>query len=348
MNDENPKGSPMKLLVLAHKKEAQSFFDYFSYEKTKEAELFKEKNHYLLISGEGLHKSLYKTSHVLGFLKALDIKINLLINYGVACVLDETKPLDKLYSVRTCYNFQGPQLMNFHSYESVSREGLDCVSSYKRVSDKKTTTYLSHFGSLVDRELWALAWSSHKSQIPFESFKWGFDRGDKDCEDLVLKDPVYSDEFLKHFLNSLKNNPLIDSNSELESDELPLGYYATFSQKQLIQALLKSLKLKNPDFSLKDIKVESSQQNPKKKTQNLIEELKTKLHPEVMTFKKDLEKLNETLLSTGTQVRFSPDFETQEIELRTKISKEKDLENLKKALSLWPYEKIKNKLEAKL
>ncbi len=329
------------LIAIAHKREAQAFLEHFHYEKTACKELMVSENHYLLITGEGLTKSLHKTSLALGFLLSQNMKPHSLINYGVAGVLDEKIALGKLYSVRTCYAFHTLKQMHFQSYTSLPKKGLDCISSYERVLDFESSQELSYFGSLVDRELWALAFTSDKLNIPFESFKWGFDRGGKVCKEALSKDPLFSYAFLKHFLSqkfSLKKK-------EEDHLGLPSKYYATFSQKEKIKSLLKKLKKKDKNFSLETVLIPQEIKHPKQRTQKLIETLKRKLSPEMSHLKKVLDEMNSEIKSFGVKVQFKSDFETKDIELKMKISNLKDYEQLKSALSQWPYEEIQNTLE---
>ena len=335
-----------KLIVTAHKKEAQAFLEHFHYEKRGPEGLKESEDHFLLITGEGLTKALYKLSLALGFLLREEKKISCLVNYGVSGVLDESVALQTLYPVRTSYASENPSHMHFQSYTSLSKQGLDCVSSYERVLDPKRAFYLSHFAKLVDRELWSLAFVSDKMKIPFESFKWGFDRGEKGCEKALLEEPTFSYEFLNHFLSyntSLENK--VEDQKKQEELLLPSTYYATFSQKEKIKSLVKKLKKRHKNFSLEGISISKEIENPKKRTQKLIEILESTLSPETSLIKRKLENINKELTSLGAKVNFDPDFETKEVEVKMKISDKKNYENLKKALSQWPYEDIQKTLE---
>ena len=96
---------------------------------------------------------------------------------------------------------------------------------------------------------------------------------------------------------------------------------------------------------MQEITTSENIKNPKKRTQKLIEILKETLSPETSLIKSKLEKINKELTALGVKVNFDPHFETKDVEVKMKISDKKGYENLKKALSKWPYEDIQKTLE---
>ena len=234
--------------------------------------------------------------------------------------------------------------MQFQSFSTRFSEGIDCVSSEKRVHEKNLATHLSHFADLVDCELWSIAFACKNYQIPFESFKWGLDRADRFKQ--VVEEELFSHEFLNHYQKQISKKA-ISSNKSPEFF-LDSRFYLTFSQKQKLQSLLNSIKRKEPHFHLKEIANSLFlSSHPKKNTHKLIDALKKKLSPELHTLQEELQRMNSPLVKAKTKVSFCKNYEASDIELKVTLSKRKDLDELIKALNLWPYEKIQEKLEGK-
>ena len=339
----------MELLTFAHKKEADAFLTHFSYEKVGPPHLLKTDSHYLLITGEGLFQALYKISKTISLLSR---ELKAMVNYGVAGVLEDHLALNQLYKVRTIYAAESEHKMKFQSYSTESSlqssthyKELDCVSYIERVTDPKVAQRLSHFASLVDKELWALAFACHKSQIPFTSFKWGFDRASS--QEICEQKFEFSHHFLENYQN-LKTKKVLKDNSLESFFHSNSSFYFTFSQREKLKSLVKALKKKYHNFDLKSFPLESyKKESGKKKAQRLIESLKAKLTPETHQIEQNLKSLNQELFSSGAQINFSPNFETEDIEIKFKINKSSNFSQFKKALDNWPYKDVQRVLRGK-
>lgn len=186
----------MKLLTFAHRGEAQYFINADNY-KPVDFEfkgLFKNDESYLLITGEGLQNTSKKLSV---FFSQQSIKIDKLINIGIAGALDSSLELDSIYCINKVYSEEYDQI--FFSEDSNNK--INCVTAKNRVLDKEYAELLLKMAPIVDLELWACAKICSEFGIPLQSFKLISDyAGNSLTDDIIKKVKVFSEKLYNYYL----------------------------------------------------------------------------------------------------------------------------------------------------
>ena len=156
----------MKLLTFAYRGEAQHFLKYDNY-KSFDFEfngLYRNKENYVLITGEGLESTNKKMGEVL---RQSNYSISKVINLGIAGALDSNLDLESIHSVKLIKKENENE--TFQSSDVYAN--IDCISALNRVLDETYKKTLSKRAQIVDRELWACAKVCNKYQVPIYSFK---------------------------------------------------------------------------------------------------------------------------------------------------------------------------------
>jgi nucleoside phosphorylase len=187
----------MNLLVFAHRGEAQYFLNFDNYQSVdaKIHGLFKNKKNYLLITGEGF-ESINESINL--FLPSNSEQISKVINLGIAGALDKNLKLDSVHSIRNAFVEDGE--INLKSLDSNAK--LDCISARDRVLDSNYAKRLAKYAAIVDMELFAIAESCNKNNIPFISFKLISDyAGNKtDSKAIIKKSKMYSEKLYNYYI----------------------------------------------------------------------------------------------------------------------------------------------------
>jgi hypothetical protein len=161
---------PKKLLVFAHRPEAQSFLKNHSLKpiQADHIDIYVSDEYYLLITGEGVLNAISKTTIILS--KFQDIKE--IWNFGIAGGLtSHFIKKEHIYQIRTSYGELGEEIQ-FKSFSTANKSSeLDCISASKRVLNEKKATHLANFAQIVDRELWGIGLIAREFKIPFYAAK---------------------------------------------------------------------------------------------------------------------------------------------------------------------------------
>jgi len=179
----------MILLTFAHRGEAQHFLkndDFQSVDFLFDG-LFKNKNKYLLLTGEGMQSTHKKMEIVL---KNIGTKISEVVNLGIAGSLTEDIELESVHLVN-----QIKKEDENKSYQTqYVKSGLDCISALNRVLDINYKNKLSLEAHIVDRELWAVADVCSRFNLPVFSIKLisDFAGGTTDTKRIIQKAKEYS------------------------------------------------------------------------------------------------------------------------------------------------------------
>ena len=289
----------MKLLIFAHRAEAQVFLERkdfipipFAFSGLYNSKSSNEE--LLLVSGEGRQRASERLAAVCGAFRNGGLHgppIHRVVNLGVAGALalekaEDMMALEKIYPIRTCY---GEGEFKSFSTTCVQEGRWDCISAQDRVFDKEKAYHLSHFAPLVDRECWAIGSVCALFKLPFSCFKLASDRAGAPtpCQ-WVQKNAMRFSEMLYDFYQNISfpSNSDSDSNSDSELDSLSENdFYFTTSQGRRYQALMDKLKIKwraSEEEVLLRMDLEKIHQDkgiPKKKTALLLKQLEGGLHP---------------------------------------------------------------------
>lgn len=346
----------LKLLIFAHRGEAQAFFNEWDYIPVNFhfAGLFKNKDHYLLITGEGPKEASEKTVAVLSAFKN---EISEIINIGIAGSLTPKLKVGDHVWVRSSYA-QNAERCEFKSFTTKFHDNIDCITAYSRITSAEERKTLSSFADIVDREFWSIASAAHLFKIDVCALKLISD--DMQLTDMcqLVKEaaPALSKKLLSEFMAYLQKNTSI---KKLELHAAPSNtledyllshpkLYFTTSQTRKLSTLLRGIALKKifSDQEIKDLTSKmilnfSEEKTSKELSKILLNDLGEKLNPLNTKIK---EKIAEALLplsDSGVQTNFDPELEQDYVQINFQIRSNKDQKRLILALEQFNYQKIK-------
>lgn len=323
----------MNLHHFAHKNEAQAFLASKDYKglNSPVGKLYQSKHDTILISGPGILNALKAVVWVLSEIK----EIKHVFNFGVAGALDNKIPLKTIIKIKTVYG----QLTDTPEFSSHSFSGgeLNCISNINKVLDDDTAKKLSFFAPIVDCELWGVAEACKLFNKPLNSYKVISDYAGSltDCEQVIADSSIYSNELLNYFINIDKHIHSITTENETE-EELPKGFYFTESLKKQFKNIIKNVSL-NEDRLLK---IKEKEANEKKRTLILMRELSLQDDPIKAQAIMKLENILADLNAIGAKTNFDSNLEKMGFNLSMEINSEKNIDNLKEALTKLSYSEI--------
>lgn len=336
-----------KLLVFAHRGEARAFLKHFPFQSISEG-LYKDENHLLLICGEGHFNAHGALSYVLG---KYENEVDSIINLGIAGGLTPKVEKGQIYPVRTLYS-ELVDKMEFKSFVTSNNEGIDLITSHQRILSNDKKKYLENFAPAVDREAWALALATSRLSLPFFAYKLiSDDKSDRDegveiCLRAKELADDYSERLLEYYLN-LENKT--EETKELHDWN---GFYFTTSQKNRRDSLLRKLSLKYPNendlleaLSVKQIL--EQEHTPKKKTNILLEEMRSLLNPVSKQVEESLEELSSELVHAGATIKYPKDLERPQFHLSATVERHDDLVKLIKNLENYDYQRLVEIIEGR-
>ncbi len=347
----------MKLLIFAHRGEAQSFFNEWDFLPVEFyfTGLFKAKNYFLLITGEGPKDASEKTVAILSSFKN---NITEVINIGIAGSLSPKLKVGDFAWVRSSYA-QKAEKCEFKSYTTKNHTSMDCITTYSRITTPEERKSLSAFADIVDRELWSIASAAHLFKIEMLSLKLISDDINSSNMCQLVKDeaPLLSKKLLQEFQNfenkSMSSKPaeLLAPKSNSIEDYL-LGhpkYYFTTSQSRKLSTVIRGLSLKKilTDNEVKNIAIQIIEKYAIDKTSKelskiLIQDLSEKLNPLNTKIKEKINQSLRPLLDSGAAVSFDPELEQEYIQINYQIRNTKDQKRLMLSLEQFNYQKIKD------
>lgn len=345
----------MKLLIFAHRGEAQAFFNQWEFQPVEFhfTGLFKAKNYYLLITGEGPKDASEKTVAVLAELKD---ELDAIINIGIAGSLNPKLHVGSLAWVRSSYA-QNAERCEFKSYTTSRHDNLDCITAYSRVTSLEEKKMLGSFADLVDRELWSIMSAAHLFGLPAFALKLISDEADSENFCKLVKEEAmsFSKQLLKAFLESEEKEatprpkdtralPPTLEDQLLTHDKL----YFTTSQARKLHTLLRGLSLKKTMSEQEILKVlqllieSESERTPKELSKIFLNSLAEKLNPLSTKIKAKITEHLKPLLESGAQVNFDPELEEDYVQIHFQIKSSKDQKRLALALEQFNYQKIQD------
>lgn len=349
----------MKLLVFAHRGEAQAFFNQWEFAPVEFyfSGLFKTKNYYLLITGEGLKDASEKTVAVIANFKE---ELDEVINIGIAGSLSPKLKIGDTAWVRSSYA-QNAERCEFKSFTTTQHSSLDCISAYSRVTTLEEKKILSSFADMVDRELWSIMSAAHLFSLPAFALKLISDEAESDdfCKLVKEEAPALSKKMLKAFLEREEKTvkKAVAIQAETLEDKLlthPKLYFTT-SQARKLHTVLRGLSIKKT-MSEEDILTtlstiiegEGLERTPKELSKLLLMRLDQKLNPLNTKIKEKITQNLKPLIETGAQVSFDPELEQDYVQLNFQIRNTKDQKKLILALEQFNYQKIKEIFQGNL
>jgi hypothetical protein len=346
-----------KLLIFAHRGEAQAFFNEWDFLPVTFhfTGLFKNNDHYLLITGEGPKEASEKTVATLAVFKS---EISQVFNIGIAGSLTPKLKVHDLVWVRSSYA-QNAERCEFKSFTTKHHNNIDCMTVNTRVTTLEEKKNLSNFADIVDRELWSIASAAHLFKIDFLALKLiSDDLSSTDICQLVKEEaPALSKKLFAEYQRLLKDQetkvPLelhAPKSNKLEDFILlhPKLYFTT-SQARKLNTVLKGLSLKKTltDEEVKSLIADLVDQQAEDKTSKelskiLLTVLSERLNPLNTQIKNKIMTSVAPLTDAGAQVNFDPELEQEFVQINFQIRSNKDQKKLMLALEQFNYQKIKD------
>lgn len=336
----------MKLLVFAHRGEAQEFI-----KRLKLKPLAPLKNTYirdelaLTICSEGIYDVLVNLSSVLA-----KIDITEVINFGIAGTLDNTLEIEKVYPIQTSYAYSETS-PRYHSYTTTEKTStLDCITTDQRVLSDDFAQRLKPFAKIVDRELWAIGKVCASNKIPFRSYKLISDIAGAQTSCFDLKDRAkYFSALMFDYYEKLDLEIFDHQVQFLDINEVEnLPIHMSFTQQKRIETLYKKLQTEK---SLTELYAESSidekKGKDKQKANDYIEFLEQKINPINITIKEKINEAFRPLTDIGAKLHLDPKLENSDFSIQMTINSERNIDKLKSALDHFEYQKIQNIFEGK-
>lgn len=343
----------VKLLIFAHRGEAQAFFDHFDYKPIDFIfnGLFKSDNHYLLLTGEGLKESLEKTVATLTELRK---EITEIVNIGIAGSLTPKLKINDIVWIRSSYA-QAYEKLEFKSYTTNHHSSVDCISTNKRITSTEEKKELSHIADVVDRELWSVASASNLFKLPFLSLKLISD--DLESEDfckLVKEDaPKLSKIMLDEYLKFISQKRTIKEEKEISNFiEYFINHdylYFTTSQQRKLDGLLKGFEVKQ-NISKDELIIltekivlnNKDSRSAKDISKILLAEFSELLNPLKTLINNKIKDALKPLTDSGVNASVDPELEREYVQISYQIKNERDLRKLILALEYFKFSKIKD------
>lgn len=335
MNDTT--AHPKSLICFAHHGEAQAFLSYFDF-KPKNfffEGLFESEKYFLLLTQEGEQST---SERITAVLSALHDQIQDVVNLGIVGALSSKLQLEEIVHIRTSYGFQN----NEPKFKSFPLKGThDCISSEKRVINRELAEKLSCFAQVVDRELWAVASSCHLMKKSLSAIKIVSDNpliqsSSEICEPVREKALVFSEKLLQEFLKT---------EEKLATTEAPTRdifsspyFHFTVSMKHQYEELSSRL---NTHDELEAIasKLQNEKIPAKVRTQKLLQELRSLLNPLQRKIQQRTEDLKTEMAKKNILIKFSENFETNEIQFQFAANNSQELETKVESLKEFSFEK---------
>lgn len=316
----------MQLITMAHLGEAQSVIENFQLKRLSQNE-FTSKDFDLLITGEGPFEAATKTALCLGKKNYEQI-----INLGIAGALSDKYQIGDVLEIRTSYLVinNNPQ---FHTFE-LSKDGIDCVSSFERVLNPKKAQELTTMGQIVDRELWGIAFAAKTAKVSLKSFKIISDMAGSlhACELVKENKEKFADLINEAFIKFVQK----DSNKETHILD---GFYFTFSMAHEFHDLVHKLSIKN-DISKEEVLTLimphhfiKDHISKKDRAKNLLNSMKDLLNPTYKMIEGKINDWKKPLFDRNISLHTDPYLEDEIIKISFNIKNENELKEKIQALT---------------
>lgn len=333
----------MKLIVIAHRGEAQEFIKFYSMKPMEtisnlyQSSPDKEKT-LLLVCGEGIFEVFTKLPYILG-----KFAVTQIYNLGIAGSLNATTLPGSMIEVRTSYNFSNSKVQ-FESFTgSQSSSVLDCITTDQRVLSDDFANRLKPFADIVDRELWAIAKIAKNQKIPLRSFKLISDvaGNNTNCFDLAAMAKEFSSKMLDHFLViNQQEQDKGNSKVQQECSRTELPFHASFTQTKRIEKLVTKLQLPLSELLILFSTQQENQTQSKGKCNKFILFLENKINPINKIIEDQFNAEFAAVKSCGAKVIYDKKLDTKKVSIHFEINSQTNIDKMQQALGRTKFERI--------
>lgn len=339
------------LLVFAHRKEAESFFENYDFKKIDFVfdNLFESQDFYLLISGEGLQNTTEKLATVLS---SMGTNISLVCNLGVVGALNTKLKKMDIIEIRTVYAKPFEEV-EFKSFSTNSKSSIDCISTNSRIFSKESKEKLAFYADVVDRELWAIGSVSNLFKKEFSSIKIISDEVNDEnfCQTIIDESRAYSDKLFKYFIEV--TNQKIEKSQKKEFELFKnKNFHLSVTQKRQYENLMNLLSAKIDEEKLfiseffKELTLKEIP--PKQRSKELLGHLIILLNPHHKQYYDRINTLINKITKNGIQVNYDQSLEDSNIEIIFKTNNSIDLSHKISIISTLPINEIQKVFNGEL
>ncbi len=323
----------MRLLVFAHKKEAESFIDHLKFipVPTSRIELYKNDSEYLLITNEGINEAMLNTSICLANFAH---EINSIVNIGIAGSINSKIKIGKIVQVKTIYG-KNHNSFEYQSFPTLTSSAtVECLSVPGRVLIKEDKLKLTPIADIIDRESWGIAYAAKKFKIDFYSIKFISDDLESVdfCAKILNESEIISKKLLDYYRSEFS---IVDLS--LQDVEVDISYfinsdflYFSVSQKRQLINILQSLKLQ--EFSLAEFinsahfkSILENELKPKDRTKLLLLTLYSISNPLLASTKNKLDQIVKKFQTNSIQFKIDPTLANKELIIQLMIENKNSL-----------------------
>ena len=337
----------MKLLVFAHRGEAQTFLKYLDVKSVKDMnDLYIGDEVSVLLCGEGILQASCKLSFALGKLTNRPEVINM----GICGALDQDVPLNSIHHIRTIYAED-----EFKSFSSEEHTKIDLITAKKRALNLDDSNKLSIISQLVDREAWGLAHTCKELGASFKAIKLVSDHitDAEVCKMIKDQSDVFSDMLFEHYQELVtKSEEEGEGAEDIEYMEIfsNKDFYLTVSQKRQYKNLIKAIITKE-GITEKQIELSeftSLDKTPKERTKLLLSSLNRRLFPFKTKIQDRLESLTNEMKFNGADFKFDKNFEKVSFNFSAHIDSEKAKDHMSELLKKFSWSDFEKVMKGEL
>ncbi|EQC51742.1 PF11140 domain protein [Bacteriovorax sp. DB6_IX] len=325
----------MRLLVFAHRGEAQTFLKELSLKShPKMNDLYISEEIAILLCSEGLLSSVSKLSFALGKLE----NCHDVINFGICGALESSIELGSIHRARTIYAEN-----EFKSYSQNEHDSIDLITAKSRALTSAQAEKLNVVAQLVDREAWGLAHVCKEYGVDFQAIKLVSDHitDAEICQLIKDQAEVYSDKLYDYYQRELNQNKEAQSEVAAKIFSHP-EFYFTVSQKRQFNNLLSALSQKE-GLNEEDLELDQFIQLdllPKQRAKLLCDWMTKRLYPFKSMVQEKLEELTSEMKTYGAEFKFDKNLEKSSYQFQVLIESEQAQNHMGDLLKKFPWDKF--------
>lgn len=315
----------MKLLIFAHRGEAQSFIKALGAKAVSEI-LYQYTEGFIYICSEGIYDVLTNLPLILKNTDSTEV-----INYGIAGSLSKQLEGQKIFSISGVY-LEDNNEIQFKSF-TLSGE-TECITAHKRVLTPEYAKKLQPFAKIVDRELWAIAKVCHNFKINLKAYKLISDlAGDNtDCFDLKNRAQQFSEIMLEHYQASIQDTNIVDK------EEVILPFQTSQYQMNVIKKLISETDTELINKIINEYKKKGY--TSKSDANHFIKEVKSNLYPLKNKIHNQIKETLNSLDRNNIKYNYDKNLEKEKLNISIEINSQKNIDDAIKSLKDLKYEKF--------
>jgi len=253
------------LLCFAHAGEARVFIKNLNMAWDKPSQTYKNNKYILLITGEGIYKSIFNLSVLL----TKENSITEIVNLGIAGSMNSNLALNQIIPIACSYNFSSSE-PNFESFLINHNSKFNCLSVSRKIDKSNYHKSMEYFGTIIDMELWGLCFVAKQFNLPINSYKLisDYTTCENNTQTIISNSSSYSHMLFDYFKKqNCITKKFVPTNNikDIFNDK---KFYFTQSQKRIVDNIITHQLPDNFELAIQELKLKAYP--PKKRTKLLI------------------------------------------------------------------------------